>query len=102
MATELKIRQDDSAGPAVVLSVKVVPGSSRTKVAGIYDGMLKVKISAAPEKGKANKSLIEFLAGQLGIRKKDIEIVSGQTSPVKQLRISGVSIQEATDALTGA
>ncbi len=100
MAAELKIRQDDSTGPAVVLSVKVVPGSSRTELAGIYDGMLKVKLSAAPEKGKANKSLIEFLAGQLGIRKKDIEIVAGQTNPVKQLRISGVSAGEATKALT--
>lgn len=72
-------------------TVKVVPGSSRTLISGIHNGMLKVKVSAAPEKGKANKALIDFLAERLSVKKNDIVIVSGLTNPVKHLRILGLT-----------
>jgi uncharacterized protein len=78
---------------AAILTVKVVPGSSRTQVAGTLDGKVKVKVAAPPEKGKANDCLIDFLAQALGCRKKDIQLLSGQTQPVKQLRIAGLSIE---------
>jgi len=73
----------------VDIRVKVVPGSSKTCLAGTYGEMLKIKIAAAPEKGKANKMLIDYLAKRLGAKKNDIEIISGKTNPVKTLRISG-------------
>jgi uncharacterized protein (TIGR00251 family) len=53
--------------------------------------MLKVKVAAAPEKGKANISLLKFLAKLLGVKKNSISIISGQTGPVKQLQVSGIS-----------
>ena len=86
--SELKIQEIDGG---VVFSAKVVPGSSRTALSGLFDGMLKIKVSAAPEKGKANECLIEFLAKQLGVKGKHVSIISGQRSPVKQIQISGVS-----------
>ena len=86
----LKIQQ---AGSAVVFSVKVVPRSSRTAIAGILNGMLKVKLAAAPEKGKANESLVEFLAETLGVKKNTVSITSGLTSPVKTILITGVSAE---------
>ena len=55
--------------------------------------MLKVKLSAAPEKGKANESLVEFLADTLGVKRNTITITSGLTSPVKTIQISGVSTE---------
>ena len=73
----------------VEIRVKVVPGSSRTRIAGTLGGMLKIKVAAVPEKGKANQSLIAFLAKLLSVKKNDIEIISGKTNPVKVLRISG-------------
>lgn len=75
----------------VQLTVKVVPGSSRTEIAGIYDDMLKIKIAAPPEKGKANKALLEFLAKQLGMRKNALHITSGQTSVIKQVWLEGAT-----------
>ena len=75
----------------MVFSVKVVPRSSKTAIAGILGGMLKVKLAAAPEKGKANQSLVEFLADTLGIKKNTIKITSGLTSPVKTIEIKGIS-----------
>jgi hypothetical protein len=75
----------------VVFAVRVVPGSSRTAICGLFDGMLKIKISAAPEKGKANRCLLEFLAKQLGVKKNAVHLISGQTSRVKHLQVSGTS-----------
>jgi len=85
--------KSDSAGrsKAAALTVKVVPGSSRTHIAGRYGDMLKVKIAAPPEKGKANKELLRLLAAQLNIRQKDVEIQSGHTSSIKTLLLQGVT-----------
>jgi uncharacterized protein (TIGR00251 family) len=83
----------------VVFGAKIVPGSSRTRISGILDGKLKVKISAAPEKGKANQHLIEFLAKELGVKKTAVSIISGQTNPIKQIQISGISSDELLEKL---
>ena len=94
--TNLKIQQN---GPNVVFAAKIVPGSSKTAVAGVLDGMLKIKVAAPPEKGRANKSIIEFLSKELGVRKNCIEIIAGQTSEVKQLQVSGISTDELLSGL---
>jgi uncharacterized protein len=86
--TDLNIRQTEGS---VIFTVKIVPGSSSTKISGILDDMLKIKVAAAPEKGKANQCLIKFLAEMLDVKKNSIQIISGQTSPVKQIQISGIS-----------
>jgi uncharacterized protein (TIGR00251 family) len=86
--TDLKIENIEGG---VVFPTKIVPGSSRTCVCGIFNGMLKIKISAQPEKGKANRCLLEFLAKQLGVKKSAISIISGQTNPIKQVQVLGVS-----------
>ena len=75
----------------VVFTAKVVPGSSRTCLCGLLDGMVKVKVSAAPEKGKANQCLIAFLAKQLGVKRNAVTIVSGAGNPIKQVRVAGVT-----------
>jgi len=77
----------------VVFTAKVVPGSSRTAFCGVLDGMIKIKVAVVPEKGKANKCLIAFLAKQLGVKKNAVTIVSGAGNPVKQVRIAGVTSQ---------
>lgn len=86
--TEIKVQETDDG---VVITAKIVPGSSKTSIEGLLDGMIKVKVAAPPEKGKANKELTSFLAKKLKIRKKDVSVVSGQTSPVKQIEIRNVN-----------
>ena len=83
----------------VVLKVKVVPGASRTAIAGELDGMVKIKLSAAPEKGKANRCLVEFLAGRLGVKKKSVIIISGQASPIKKVQICGITAEDVLSEL---
>ena len=71
------------------LRVKVVPKSSRNEILGpMADGTLKVRIAAAPEKGKANAELCAFLARHYGVPKSAVTILSGQTSPRKLVRIA--------------
>ncbi|MBN1974449.1 MAG: DUF167 domain-containing protein [Sedimentisphaerales bacterium] len=87
---ELNIKEINGG---VIFTAKVIPGSSSPeKICGVLDGMLKIKVSAAPEKGKANQCLIKFLAGILDVKKNSIQIISGQTSPIKKIQISGISI----------
>ncbi len=93
---DLKI--ENIAG-GVVFPAKIVPGSSRTCISGLLGGMLKVKIAAPPEKGKANQSLIEFLAKELGVKKNAVSIISGQTNPVKQVQVLGVSSDSLIEKL---
>jgi uncharacterized protein len=72
----------------LTLNLKVIPKSSRNEIVGILeDGTLKVKITAAPEKGKANAAICEFLAEFFGVAKRNVEIVRGETSHTKQVVI---------------
>ncbi|HBG27306.1 MAG: hypothetical protein A2Y10_12765 [Planctomycetes bacterium GWF2_41_51] len=71
----------------IVLNIKVIPGSSKSELAGIYNGMIKAKVSVAPEKGKANQALVELLSEKFNIPKSQIAITSGLTSKIKQVSI---------------
>ncbi len=86
---DLTIRE---VNEGIAFAAKIVLGSSSpTKICGLFDGMLKVKVSAAPEKGKANQCLTKYLAGKLGVKKNAVSIISGHTSPVKHIRVTGLS-----------
>jgi len=84
----------------VVFVVKAVPGSSGpTRVCGLLDNMLKIKVSAPPEKGKANQCLLKFLAKQLGVKGSAVSIISGKNSPVKRVQASGISVDTLLEKL---
>ncbi|MFM1903038.1 MAG: hypothetical protein RLZZ440_938 [Planctomycetota bacterium] len=74
----------------VRLNVKVVPGSSRNQIVGWLGDALKIKVTAPPEKGKANEAVIELLAEALGIDPDAIQIESGHSSPSKIVAITGM------------
>ena len=69
------------------ITVKVIPKARRAGVTQNADGSLTIKLHAAPEKGKANKELIDLLAERFNVGKSDIEIVRGLTSHNKLVRI---------------
>ncbi len=74
----------------LTIKIKVEPRSSRPGIVGRYGDALKVKLSSPPVEGKANKELIGILAGEFGIHKKDVEIISGHSSKNKVVRLTGV------------
>ncbi len=74
----------------VTFSVRVVPRSSRNEVAGASGGVLRVKLTAPPVEGAANRALVLFLSEKLGVAKSNITILTGQTGRAKAIRIEGI------------
>lgn len=72
------------------IEVRVVPGSKETALVGRYRTGWKVRIHAAPEKGKANDELVAWLAKLLGVSRSQVTVVRGATSRDKVLAIEDV------------
>jgi len=73
------------------LKLKIVPKASRNVIAGWLGEELKIKVTAAPEKGKANQAVVALLANALGLPKQAIIITAGQTSVRKTVEIDGIA-----------
>jgi uncharacterized protein len=79
---------------AITFTVRVIPRSSKSEIVGEYDGALKVKLNSPPVDGEANKELIALLAKIFHVSKSDVEIIGGQTSKLKQVKISSISSKD--------
>jgi TIGR00251 family protein len=80
----------------IVITLKISPNASKNEIIKSEEG-LKVKITAQPIDGKANKALIEYLSKQLKIPKSSIEILKGETSKEKTLLIKVFDEQKVSD-----
>ena len=83
---------------ALCFAVRVVPRASRSAVIGEHDGSLRVRLAAPPVDGAANEELVRVLARALDVPARDVEITSGHTSKVKQIRARGAA-REQLDSL---
>ena len=83
----------------MLLSVRVTPRAGRTALAGIRDGVLHVKLAAAPVEGAANAALIDLLSRQLRIPKRSLRIATGERSRTKTVEISGLTDEEVRSSL---
>lgn len=93
----LSILKDGS----VVLNLHIQPKASRAGFRGIHDGSLKLAVTAAPVDGKANKAVIDFLSSFFKRPKREIALISGQTSKRKRFVIKGMSRNEVFRCLDG-
>jgi uncharacterized protein len=82
-----------------VLSVRAQPGARKNAVLGAHAGALKVAVTAAPEQGKANKAILEVLREALGLKRSQIEQISGETSRDKRFLIRDLSKDELATRL---
>jgi uncharacterized protein (TIGR00251 family) len=85
------------SGDSLLVDLKVQPGSSKSCLAGVKDGRLKVRIAAAPEDGKANAELTAFFAGLLGCPKREVTLKNGEKSRLKTLALP-LSCRKALDS----
>ena len=81
----LEIRPD---GASARLRLRVSAGASRSRVAGVHGGALKLSVAAPPEKGKANREVVRLVAATFGLSLREVEIVAGETSPDKVVRLA--------------
>jgi len=88
-----------SRNDGVYFSLKARPGARRTSIDGGHAGALKVSVTAAPEKGKANDAIVELLAEELNLSRSSITIVRGETSSQKTVRIAMMSEEKLRSEL---
>ena len=82
-----------------LLDIYVQPKSSKNQLVGMHQGSLKIRLTAPPVDGEANKECVKFLAKLLGIPKSDIQIVQGHKSRRKTLSIRGMSPEAVQSSL---
>ncbi len=87
-------------GPAGI-RLRVVPGASRTEVAGRMADAIKVRVAAPPEDGAANRALLDFVAIHLGVPRRSVRLLAGAASRVKVVAVEGMAAGEAEARLLG-
>lgn len=88
-------------GTDLVLSLHVQPGAKKTGPAGLQDGALKVRLHARPVEGAANAALLGFLSEAFGVPLRQVELLSGQQSRQKRVRVRGAALGAAQQVLRG-
>jgi uncharacterized protein (TIGR00251 family) len=86
-------------GPAVSLSIKVIPKSRENGIVGWENGTLKIRLQAVAEKGEANRELIRFLSQIVKIPQRDITLVKGATSRHKIITFEGITQEQLLERL---
>jgi hypothetical protein len=84
------------------ITLRVAPGSATSAVVGRYGDGWKLRIAAAPERGKANDVLVRFLADVLAIPSHRVAVVAGHSSRTKVIEVDGLSLEAVNDALARA
>jgi uncharacterized protein (TIGR00251 family) len=76
------------------LAVRAQPGAKKDAVLGRHGDALKVAVTAPPEDGRANAALVAYLKSWLGVKRSQVELLSGHTNRNKVFLIRGLSAEE--------
>ncbi len=85
----LQIRE---TGSGLEVRIHVLPRAKRCEIAGMFNGALKVRVTAPPVDDAANRAIIEFFSGLLGISRANLQILAGSKSREKVLQVRGLSL----------
>ena len=92
--------QLESHPRGVILPVRAHAGARRNDILGVRDGMLRVAVTAAPEKGKANRAIVALLSEKLAASKSSIELIAGETSARKRFLMVGGDVEELREKIS--
>jgi uncharacterized protein len=87
-------------GPSTRLRLRVIPGSGKPGIVGRYGDGWKLRVTAPPERGKANEATLDMLADTLGLAATNLRLVSGHGSRDKTVEVAGLTTAEAERRLT--
>ena len=79
---------------AIIFNVRVVPRASKSEIVGEHDGALKVRIASPPVDGAANAELTKLLSKTFDVSKSEVEILAGQTSKTKQIKVANLKTEK--------
>ncbi len=80
-------------GESIVLVLHVQPGAKRTEVSGLHGEALKIRLAAPPIEGKANESLLRFIADSFGVPLRGVELLRGGQSRHKMVKVTGSAVR---------
>ena len=78
-----------------LLTLHIQPGAKKSEVVGLHGDALKVRVASPPVDGKANEALVAFIADQLGLPKRAVQLVKGDTSRAKTVLVTASEIDPA-------
>ena len=84
---------------SVLVKIKVVPGASRSRIAGLLGDRVKIQIAAPPEGGKANAALCELISDLLNLGKASVQVIDGHSQPRKTVQIRGATSVQVMQVL---
>lgn len=84
---------------AVTIRLRVQPRAPKTEIAGEHDGAIRLRIAAPPVDGKANEECVRYLAKLLKVSATSVEIIAGESSRNKVIRVSNMSARRVLEAL---
>ena len=85
--------------PSTRLRLRVTPGAARSEIAGRHGDAWKVRVSAAPDRGRANEAVLRLLSARLDVSRSELTLLSGHTGKNKVVELRGLSDEEATRRL---
>ena len=97
----LEKRERSGRGKALAIHLRVIPRSSRDRVAEFRDGVLRVRVAAPPEAGRANAAVIALLSQHLGVPRGQLRLVRGAASRDKVVEVEGLDQKELLARLAG-
>ncbi len=90
----------DSSRGGLYIVLRVQPRSSKNQIDGVYGGVLKIRLTAPPVEGEANRATIELLSKMLGIKKSSLSIESGLRSRGKRVRVGDIDLERLEGAFS--
>ncbi|MEO6867381.1 MAG: DUF167 domain-containing protein [Gaiellales bacterium] len=91
----------ETATPVARVQLRAAPGAARTLIVGRHGDGWKVRIAAAPEKGRANAEICAFLAKLAGVHKRDVDVITGASSRDKLIEVRGIDSSTLEGLLDG-
>ncbi len=86
--------------PAVKIELRVIPRAKRDVIEGFREGVLRVRVTAAPQDGSANQAVVKLLAKQLGLPRARVVLARGTRSRDKVIEISGLDLTAIRERLS--
>ncbi len=86
---------------AVKINLRVIPRARRDAIEGFLDGVLRLRVTAAPRDGNANQAVVKLLAKQLGLPRSSVVLAGGAKSRDKVIEISGLDLAAIRERLSG-
>lgn len=92
----------ESRADGVILPVRAHAGARKRGIVGEHAGALKVAVTQAPERGKANDAILEVLSDALDLRRNQLQLLQGETSSQKKFLVQGIDLPELARRITAA